>query len=69
MCKSMKITETEGSTKGMRQAITTEKIKGVPKGTMRLWCMGQQTTVAECHVPRPGGENVPRPPHPNSLTV
>ena len=56
--------ETEDSTKGIRLGIITEKIKGVPKGTMCLWCMGQLIMVVECHTPLPRGENVHRPPDP-----
>ena len=68
-CKSMKITDTKDSTKGMCLGITTEKIKGVAKWTMHFWCMGQPATVVECHTPLPIEENVHRPFDPHSLTA
>ena len=40
MYRSIKNTETEDSTKGMCLGLTTEKIKGVPKGTIAFGAWG-----------------------------
>ena len=49
--------------------ITTEKIPGVQKGIMRLWCMGLPKIVREFDKPLPEAKNVHSQPDPESLTA